>query len=198
MAAFVRFVDKLSMWAGHAFAWCILILTFAISYEVFVRYALRAPTGWSYDIGYMMYGALFLMAGAYTLSRNGHVRGDVLYRLWPPRVQAAVDAVLYVTFFMPAAGALIYAGYLHAAQSWRYKEVSVFSPTGVPVYPMKMLIPVAGVFLLLQGLAELGRCWRCLQTGRWPARLHDVEELETAILHQQEGKAPSAAEGTLR
>ena len=61
------------------------ILTLAICYEVFVRYVLRAPTGWSYDVGYMMYGALFLMAGAYTLSRNGHVRGDFLYRLWPPR-----------------------------------------------------------------------------------------------------------------
>lgn len=199
MAAFVRFVDKLSMWTGHAFAWCIMILTFAIAYEVFVRYVLRAPTGWSYDVGYMMYGALFLMAGAYTLSRNGHVRGDVLYRLWRPRTQAAVDAVLYLIFFMPAAGALIYSGFFYAAQSWRFKEVSVFSPAGVPVYPMKALIPVAGIFLLLQGLAELGRCWLCIRNGRWPARLHDVEELDTAILHQQEsGPGGGSAGGVVR
>jgi TRAP-type mannitol/chloroaromatic compound transport system permease small subunit len=137
VSSFVRFVDKLSMWVGHAFAWSILILTLGICYEVFVRYVLRAPTGWSYDVGYMMYGALFLMAGAYTLSRNGHVRGDVVYRLWPPRAQAAVDAVLYVIFFMPAALALIYSGWRFAAQSWRFKEVSVFSPAGVPVYPLK-------------------------------------------------------------
>jgi TRAP-type mannitol/chloroaromatic compound transport system permease small subunit len=192
----VRFVDKLSMWVGHAFAWSILILTLGICYEVFVRYVLRAPTGWSYDVGYMMYGALFLMAGAYTLSRNGHVRGDVVYRLWPPRAQAAVDAVLYVIFFMPAALALIYSGWRFAAQSWRFKEVSVFSPAGVPVYPLKTLIPLAGVFLVLQGLAEIVRCWQCIRTGEWPRRLHDVEELETAILHQAETQrqGPEAAQ----
>jgi TRAP-type mannitol/chloroaromatic compound transport system permease small subunit len=191
----VRFVDKLSMWVGHAFAWSILILTLGICYEVFVRYVLRAPTGWSYDVGYMMYGALFLMAGAYTLSRNGHVRGDVVYRLWPPRAQAAVDAVLYVIFFMPAALALIYSGWRFAAQSWRFKEVSVFSPAGVPVYPLKTLIPLAGVLLVLQGLAEIVRCWQCIRTGEWPRRLHDVEELETAILHQAETQrqGPEAA-----
>jgi TRAP-type mannitol/chloroaromatic compound transport system permease small subunit len=195
VSSFVRFVDKLSMWVGHAFAWSILILTLGICYEVFVRYVLRAPTGWSYDVGYMMYGALFLMAGAYTLSRNGHVRGDVVYRLWPPRAQAAVDAVLYVIFFMPAALALIYSGWRFAAQSWRFKEVSVFSPAGVPVYPLKTLIPLAGVLLVLQGLAEIVRCWQCIRTGEWPRRLHDVEELETAILHQAETQrqGPEAA-----
>jgi TRAP-type mannitol/chloroaromatic compound transport system permease small subunit len=195
VSSFVRFVDKLSMWVGHAFAWSILILTLGICYEVFVRYVLRAPTGWSYDVGYMMYGALFLMAGAYTLSRNGHVRGDVVYRLWPPRAQAAADAVLYVLFFMPAALALIYSGWRFAAQSWRFGEVSVFSPAGVPVYPLKTLIPLAGVFLVLQGLAEIVRCWQCIRTGEWPRRLHDVEELETAILHQAETQrqGPEAA-----
>ena len=172
------------MWVGHAFAWCILILTLGVCYEVFVRYALRAPTGWSYDLSYMMYGALFLMGGAYTLSRDGHVRGDVLYRLWPPRVQAAVDGVLYVLFLLPAAGALVYAGWLHASQSWRFKEVSVFSPAGVPVYPMKTLIPIAGALLFLQGIAEILRCAQCLRSGTWPRRLHDVEELETQIVSQ--------------
>lgn len=192
MAAFARFVDKMSMWTGHAFAWCIMILTLAVTYEVFVRYVMRAPTGWAYDLGYMMYGALFLMAGAYTLSRNGHVRGDVLYRLWPPRVQATIDFILYLIFYMPAAIALIYSGWLFAAQSWRFREVSVFSPAGVPVYPLKTLIPIAGVFLVLQGLAELVRCWQCIQTGQWPARLHDVEELETAILHQHQDEVRGA------
>jgi TRAP-type mannitol/chloroaromatic compound transport system permease small subunit len=190
MSGFVRFVDRLSMWTGHAFAWCILILAFGIGYEVFVRYVLRAPTSWAYDIGYMMYGALFLMAGAYTLSRNGHVRGDVVYRLWPPRVQAWVDAVLYVTFYLPGCVALIYAGWRFAAQSWRYGEVSIYSPAGVPIYPMKMLIPIAGVLLFLQGLAEIGRCWQCIRSGTWPRRIHDVEELEEQLL-----KGDPAVEG---
>ncbi|MCB1884437.1 MAG: TRAP transporter small permease subunit [Geminicoccaceae bacterium] len=193
MDAFVRFVDRLSLWTGHAFAWTILILTFGVSYEVFVRYVLNSPTSWSYDISYMMYGALFLMAGAYTLSRNGHVRGDFLYRLWPARVQAGVDLVLYLTFLLPGALALVYAGVPFAAQSWRFREVSFFSPAGIPIYPMKTLIPIAGVLLALQTLAEMARCWRCLKEGAWPPRLHDVEEMETAVLHQHEHEAAGAA-----
>jgi len=113
----VFFINKLSMWIGHAFAWCILVLTFAISYEVFVRYALRDPTAWAFDVSYIMYGALFMMAGAYTLSRDAHVRGDVFYRLWPPRVQAGVELVLYFLFFFPGVLALVYAGYDYAAES---------------------------------------------------------------------------------
>jgi TRAP-type mannitol/chloroaromatic compound transport system permease small subunit len=183
------FIDRLSMWAGKTFAWCIIILTFGVSYEVFVRYVLGAPTTWSYDISYMMYGALFLMAGAYTLSRNGHVRGDFLYRLWPQRVQAIVDLVLYVLFFLPGIGALIYAGTHFARMSWRFGEVSVFSPANIPVFPMKTLIPIAGVLLLLQGISEILRCIKCIRDGDWPARLQDVEEMETAILHHQEDEA---------
>jgi TRAP-type mannitol/chloroaromatic compound transport system permease small subunit len=182
---FVRFVDQMSLWIGHSFGWCILILTFGISYEVFVRYALRAPTTWAYDIGYMMYGAMFLMAGAYTLSRGGHVRGDFAYRLWPPRVQATVDLVLYILFLLPGSAAMVYAGWGFARQSWRFLETSIYSPAGVPLYPMKTLVPLAGILLIVQGIAEVCRCWRCIRTGQWPRRLHDVEELEVAILHGQ-------------
>jgi TRAP-type mannitol/chloroaromatic compound transport system permease small subunit len=186
LAGFVRFIDKLSMWVGHSFAWCIVILMLGTSYEVFVRYVLRAPTGWAFDIGYMMYGALFLMAGAYTLSRNGHVRGDVVYRTWSEPTQAKVDLVLYILFYFPATLALMWAGWTFAAQSWRFMEVSVWSPANIPVYPMKTLIPIAGLFLFLQGVAEVYRCLACIRTGKWPLRLHDVEELESAILHAHE------------
>ena len=183
------FIDRLSMWAGKTFAWCIIVLTFGVSYEVFVRYVLGAPTTWAYDISYMMYGALFLMAGAYTVSRNGHVRGDFLYRLWPQRVQAIVDLVLYVLFYLPGIGALIYAGTHFSRMSWRFGEVSVFSPANIPIFPMKTLIPIAGVLLLLQGISEILRCIECIRDGSWPARLQDVEEMETAILHLQEDEA---------
>jgi len=197
MDRILLFVDRLSMWTGKAFGWCILILTFAISYEVFVRYALRAPTAWAYDISYIMYGALFLMAGPYTLSRGGHVRGDVLYRLLPERTQAWIDLVLYFIFFFPGILALIYSGYTFAHMSWLFKEKSIYSPAGVPVYPLKMLIPIAGVILLAQGLAEVNRCIRAIRTGAWPPRLHDVEEMETAILHQHEDHARSDSESAV-
>ena len=188
MGVFLRFIERLSMWTGHAFAWSIVILTLAISYEVVVRYLFRAPTSWAFDIGYMMYGAMFFMAGAYTLSRGGHVRADILYRLWSQRTQAAVDLTLYVVFFLPGMLALIWAGIAHARQSWRFGEVSIFSPAGIPIYPLKILVPIGATLLLLQGLAECARCIRCMRTGVWPPRFHDVEELEAQILaqHQKE------------
>lgn len=186
MQAFILTIDRFSTAVGKAFAWYIVILTFGESYEVFVRYALNNPTTWAYDVSYNMYGALFFMAGAYTLARNGHVRGDVVYRLLKPRTQAAIDLVLYIAFFFPGVLALIYAGFEFAADSWRYHEVSVYSPADIPIFPLKTLIPAGGVMLFIQGLAELARCVVCLRQGEWPQRLHDVEELETAILHERE------------
>ena len=184
MERFEYFMDRLSQWVGHAFAWCIVILTLGISYEVVVRYAFNAPTTWSFDLGYMMYGALFFMAGAYTLARGGHVRADIFYRLWAPRTQAKLDLLLYFVFFFPGVVALVWAGTEHAEESWRYREVSIFSPTGVPLYPLKTLLPIGAALLFLQGVAEVFRCVRCIRDGQWPRRLHDVEELENQIVAQ--------------
>lgn len=182
-------IDRLSKAVGHAFAWSIIILTFGTVYEVIVRYAFRDPTSWAFDMSYIMYGGLFLMAGAYTLSRNGHVRGDIFYRLWPTRVQAGVELVLYFLFFFPGVIALMYAGWDYGTESMRIREVSVNSPVGVPIWQLKMLIPFAGFFLTLQGIAEVLRCVVCLRSGEWPTRLHDVEELEAAIKAQHAAEA---------
>jgi TRAP-type mannitol/chloroaromatic compound transport system permease small subunit len=186
MNRFLLLIDSISTGVGKAFSWLILVLTAAMTYEVFVRYALNAPTTWAFDFSYITYGALFLMCGAYTLARKAHVRGDFLYRSWRPRTQAALDLVLYVIFFLPGVTALVYAGWGYAEFSVRFREVSIFSPAGIPVFPLKVLIPVAGAFLLLQGIAEIVRCIVCLRQGDWPQRLQDVEEMETVILHEQE------------
>ena len=189
MERFIFVVDSISAWVGKAFAWCIMIMTFGVGYEVFVRYVLRDPTSWAFDISYMMYGTLFMMAGAYTLSRDGHVRGDVVYRLWPPKVQATVELVLYVLFFFPGILALVFAGWKYADRSWFYNEVSVMSPANVPIFGFKTVIPAAGALLFLQGLAQVCRCILCLRTGAWPAHLADVEETETMLQHQHEDLA---------
>jgi TRAP-type mannitol/chloroaromatic compound transport system permease small subunit len=194
MNRFLFFVDSLSAWVGKAFAWLILVLTLGVSYEVFVRYVLRAPTTWAFDFSYITYGAMFMMAGAYTLSRNGHVRADVLYRFWQPRTQAKMDLVLYIIFFLPAVAAFIYAGWNYAAMSIRFREVSIFSPAGVPIFPLKTLVPITGVLLLLQGVAEIIRCVICIRTGAWPQRLHDVEETESLILQEQRIHAAEQSE----
>jgi len=191
--AVIRTIDLLNKSVGHAFAWCIVILTLGVSYEVFVRYVLRDPTSWAFDLSYILYGALFIMSGAYTLSRGGHVRADIFFRRWPPRMQAGLELFLYLIFYFPGVLALVIAGWGYAHEAFVIKEVSVNSPVGVPVWPLKMLIPAAGVLLTLQGVAELLRCVVCLREGAWPARLHDVEELESALQYApqagDEGKA---------
>ncbi len=189
MNPFITFIDSLSAWMGKAFGWSILILTFATCYEVFVRYLMNSPTTWAFDVSVQMYGALFMMAGAYTLSRGGHVRGDVIHRLLPIRAQAGIDLALYFLFLLPGTFALIYYGYHFASDSWSYKEVSWNSPARIQIYFLKTLIPIAGLLVLLQGIAEALRCIICLRTGEWPPRLHDVEETETMLMHEHENKA---------
>jgi TRAP-type mannitol/chloroaromatic compound transport system permease small subunit len=186
MTRFLLFIDSLSTWVGKAFGWLILVLSLGVTYEVFVRYALNAPTTWAFDFSYITYGALFLMSGAYALARNSHVRGDFLYRTWRPRTQATVDLILYVVFFLPGVSALAYSGWTYAQMSVRFREVSIFSPAGIPVFPLKALIPLAGALLLIQGFAEITRCILCIRSGQWPQRLHDVEEMETVILHERQ------------
>ena len=171
-------IDKVSTFVGHFFSWLIVALTLMISWEVFSRYVLDQPHAWAFDVMIMMYGTLFMMAGAYTLSKNGHVRGDVLYGFFPPRLQAGLDLTLYILFFIPGVIALIWAGYRYAGESWAINEHSNITADGPPIYPFKTVIPVAGAFLLLQGAAEIARCVLCLKAGRWPSREEDVEEVD--------------------
>lgn len=178
---FVHAIEGLSLWVGRAFGWCILILTLSVSYEVFVRYVLNAPTVWAFDMMIQMYGALFLMCGAYALAQDTHVRADVLYRLFPVKVQAALDFLLYFLFFFPGVAALVWFGYEIASDSWRWKEVSFNSPASIQVYFFKSLIPIAGTLLIIQGLAELVRCVMAFRTGAWPERLADVKETEDLL-----------------
>lgn len=182
MKGYIRFADELSAWFGKVFAWSIMVMTLGIGYEVVVRYFFRAPTPWAFDLSYILYGTLFMIAGAYTLSRDGHVRGDFIYRLWQPRTQAAVELVLYFIFFFPGILALIFAGWKYAGRSWSYLEVSSNSPAGIPIYQFKSVIVVAGILLFLQGIAQVFRCILCIRTGQWPPHAQDVEETEKILL----------------
>ena len=175
-------VDRFSTFVGHAFSFLIIALTLVITWEVFSRYALGAPHAWAFDVMAMLYGTLFMMAGAYTLSVNGHVRGDVLYGFFSPRVQASIDLTLYIVFFIPGVVALAYAGYYYAAEPWRINEHSNVTADGPPIYPFKTVIPVAGAILLAQGIVEIIRCVICIRRGEWPSRQRDVEEVDVEKL----------------
>jgi TRAP-type mannitol/chloroaromatic compound transport system permease small subunit len=181
------FVDKVSTFVGHAFSFFIVALTLHIAWEVFRRYALDSPRAWAFDVMIYFYGTLFMMAGAYTLAKNGHVRGDVLYGFFRPRTQATIDLILYIVFFLPGVFALTYAGYFYAEESWRINEHSTITYEGPPLYPFKTVIPVAGAFVLMQGIVEIIRCIICLRDGVWPSREADVEEVDVEKLKQEVG-----------
>jgi TRAP-type mannitol/chloroaromatic compound transport system permease small subunit len=170
-------VDRLSTFMGQAFAWAIVVLTLGISWEVFSRYALGSPHDWALNGQIMLYGTLFMMAGAYTLAKNNHVRGDVLYSFFRPRTQAWVDLILYVVFFLPGIIALTYAGWTYALEALAIRE-KTFSATPLPLYPFKFIIPLSGALLLLQGIVEIIRCITCIRDGDWPSREQDVEEVD--------------------
>jgi TRAP-type mannitol/chloroaromatic compound transport system permease small subunit len=178
MQSLLLTIDRISTFVGQFFAWLIVTLTALISWEVYSRYVLNNPHAWAFDVMIMMYGTMFMMAGAYTLSKNGHVRGDVLYGFFPPRLQASLDLLLYILFFIPGVTALVWAGWRYAGESWVIREHSNITADGPPIYPFKAIIPLAGIFLLVQGFAEIARCVICLRNGVWPRREHDVEEVD--------------------
>jgi TRAP-type mannitol/chloroaromatic compound transport system permease small subunit len=184
MQKILLFVDKVSTWVGHAFSFFIVGLTLLVTWEVFSRYALDSPHAWAFDAMNMLYGTLFMMAGAYTLAKNGHVRGDVLYGFFRPRTQATLDLILYIVFFIPGVIALTYAGYYYAAESWAIDEHSNVTAGGPPIYPFKTVIPIAGAFLLVQGIVEIIRCAICIRQGSWPSREEDVEEVDVDKLKE--------------
>jgi TRAP-type mannitol/chloroaromatic compound transport system permease small subunit len=178
MQKILLLVDKISTFVGHLFSWLIVGLTVLMTWEVLSRRFLDAPHAWVFDAQIQMYGTLFMMSGAYTLAKSGHVRGDVLYGFFAPRVQASIDLILYVLFFLPGTVALAWAGYYYAGESWAIGERSNIMSNGPPIYAFKTIIPVAGGLLLLQGIAEIVRCVLCLKRGAWPSRTEDVEEVD--------------------
>jgi TRAP-type mannitol/chloroaromatic compound transport system permease small subunit len=177
-------IDKISTFVGQTFSWLIVALTVMITWEVISRYALDHPHSWAFDVMIIMYGTLFMMSGAYTLAKAGHVRGDVLYGFFRPRTQATIDLILFILFFMPGVFALTYAGYYFAAESWAMRETSNITAEGPPIYPFKAILPLAGAFLLVQGVVEIVRCVICIKQGEWPKRADDVEEVDVDKLKQ--------------
>jgi len=177
-------IDQISTFIGQFFSWLIVALTLLISWEVFSRYVLDHPHSWAFDVMIIMYGTLFMMAGAYTLAKAGHVRGDVLYGFFEPRTQATIDLILYIVFFIPGVFALTYAGYFYAAESFAIRESSTITAEGPPIYPFKAMLPLAGAFLLAQGIVEIIRCVICIKQGEWPSRVEDVQEVDVDKLKE--------------
>jgi len=193
---FLFTIDRISAWSGKAVSWVILLSTFLITYDILMRY-LSKPFGdpiraiwftytFSYDMSYYLYAILFMLGGAYALSRAQMVRGDMFYRSWSVKVQGAVDLFLYIFAFWPAIIALISVGAQWAAASWAIQERSFTTGAAPPLYPLKTVIPVAALLIGIQGVAETVRSYVAFRTGVWPPRLSDVEETETILARQSE------------
>ena len=194
--SFLHTIDGISTFFGKAAAWLIMVLMSIVCIEVVKRYILSAPTAWIFDLDNMLYGTLFMLCGAYALAQNAHVRGDFLYSSMRPRTQASLDLVLYIVFFIPGIAALIYSGYVFAKESWLINEHSTVTADGPPIYQFKAMIPVAGMLVMLQGLAEIVRCVVCLKTGEWPSRLKDVTEID--VVEEQLAQSEHVDEATRR
>tara|TARA_B100001121_G_scaffold296295_1_gene301528 strand:- start:600 stop:1187 length:588 start_codon:yes stop_codon:yes gene_type:complete len=187
MRAYINFADTLSTSLGKAFSWCIVILMGGTCYEVIMAYAFNAPTLWNFDFSLQMYAGIFMMAAAYTLCSEAHVRGDVIYRLFRPKQQAMIDLILYFIFFFPGVLALVFYGFDYAALAWKIKETSWNSPAQINIYMAKTFIPLAGVSLTLQGISEVFRCIICIKTGQWPERtVKDAQETEKVLMKKAE------------
>ena len=163
----IRCIDTLGEWSGRVFAWLIIPLVLALTYEVFARYAFNAPTVWAFDISYMLYGSLFMLGAAYTLLKKGHIRTDIFYEKWTPRRQGWVDAVCYLLLFFPGMIFFFLASWDSALHSFSIREASDASPWHPPVYPFKMVVPVSALLLMIQGVSEFLKSLYAARHGEW-------------------------------
>jgi TRAP-type mannitol/chloroaromatic compound transport system permease small subunit len=163
----VRIIDTFSEWSGKAVAWLILPLVFALTYEGFARYLFDAPTLWAYDLSYMLYAALFMLGAHYTLLKGAHIRTDMLWEKFSPRVKGRIDAVAYIFFFFPAMILLFYASVDEAWASWRMGELSEQTAWRPILWPFKGLVPLTALLLLIQGVSELLKSLYAARTGRF-------------------------------
>lgn len=179
-------VDRFSARVGKTFAWMILLLVLLTAYDVVARYIFKSPTGYAFDVSYYLYATIFMVGGAYALSRNQHVRGDIFYRNWPVRVQAGVEIFMMALFFFPGIIALVSSGWQFFYPSFLIQERTQTSFVALPLYPLKFVIPLAGALMLIQGVVEFIRAIIAFRTREWPRRLSDVEETETALAQQEQ------------
>lgn len=157
MHAVVRAIDRFAEWTGVLVAWLMVPLVVAVAWEVVARYVFDAPTVWSFDITYMLYGAMFMLGAAYTLRVGAHIRTDFFWERWSARTRGVIDTVAYVVFFFPGIALFFYVGWNEAWYAYDIGETSEQTPWRPILWPLKASIPVSAALLLLQGVSELAK-----------------------------------------
>ena len=164
----VKSIDKFSEWTGALSAWIVIPLMLVVIYEVFLRHVLNAPTGWGYDVLWMLFSAQFLLGGAFTLLRKGHIRIDIVYGVLSEKAKLIYDIVNTLVVILPPAVLLTYAGILFAGDAWTSGEKLSTTNWFFPSGPSKSLIPIGFFLLALQCVAEVIRNISELRKGKQP------------------------------
>jgi len=151
-------IDRLNHWIAKGAAWLVPVLILELVYDTAARYLFNSPTEWSYDISYMLYGAIFMLGAAHTLAIDKHVRIETIYGKLSRRAKALINAVCYLILYFPSVLALLYFGTTFTVRSWKMWEAGGESMWQPPIYPFKTILPLAALLLLLQGIAQFLRC----------------------------------------
>ena len=161
----VRAIDKFTDTTGVWIAWLNVPLVLAVAYEVIARYVFNAPTIWSFDVTYMLYGTIFMLGCAYALHKGAHIRTDFFYEKWSDRTRGLVDSISYLVFFFPSIIMLLAASGSEAWYAYTINETSEQTPWRPILWPFKAVVPITCVMLLLQGVSEVIKSVYAARTG---------------------------------
>lgn len=161
----VRVIDKFTDTTGVWVAWLNVPLVLAVSYEVIARYLFNAPTIWSFDVTYMLYGTIFMLGAAYALHKGAHIRTDFFYENWSPRTKGMVDSISYLVFFFPSLILFLAASGNEAWYAFQIHETSEQTPWRPILWPYKTVVPVTCVLLMIQGVSETIKSVYAWRTG---------------------------------
>ena len=166
VARAVRTIDRFAELCGVGIAWLMVPLIGAVIYEVVARYAFDAPTIWSFDVTYMLYGAMFMLGAAYALRIGAHIRTDFFWERWSERTRGVIDSIAYLAFFFPGIALFLWVGWDEAWYAYEIGEMSEQTPWRPLLWPLKACVPLAAALLLLQGVSELTKSLHAALTGR--------------------------------
>ena len=161
----VQVIDKFTDTTGTWIAWLAVPLVLAVSYEVFARYLFSAPTIWSFDVTYMLYGTLFMLGAAYALHKGAHIRTDFFFERWSVRTNGMIDSIAYLVFFFPSLLVFLYISGQEGWYAFTIGETSEQTPWRPILWPFKMVVPLAILLLLIQGVSETIKSVWAARTG---------------------------------
>jgi TRAP-type mannitol/chloroaromatic compound transport system permease small subunit len=171
----VRVIDKFTDTTGTWVAWLCMPLVGVVAYEVFARYAFNAPTIWSFDITYMLYGTIFMLGSAYALHKGAHIRTDFFFEKWSIRTKGVIDSIAYLVFFFPSIFVFMLVSGAEGWYAFTINEVSEQTPWRPLLWPYKLVVPLTCLLLLIQGVSEVIKSLWAARTG---VELEHKEKIE--------------------